>query len=115
MKINHIIISALILFITGCANTSIYHWGDYSDTLYSYTKEPTSESKLEHKAELIKIINLAKSKKKMIPPGINFELAMLLVTEGDNDGAIKYFNQEKILFPESEKYVALALKEMEVN
>jgi hypothetical protein len=115
MNSKHLLISVLILFITGCANTTIYHWGDYSDTLYSYTKEPTNESKLEHKAELISIINLAKSKKKMIPPGINFELAMLLVKKGDNDGASRYFNQEKLLFPESEKYVDLALKEMEVN
>jgi hypothetical protein len=115
MNIKQLLISALILFITGCANTTIYHWGDYSGTLYSYTKEPTNESKLEHKAELIKIINLAKSKNKKIPPGINFELAMLLVTEGDNEGAVEYLNQEQSLFPESEKYVALALKEMEVK
>jgi hypothetical protein len=49
----------------------------------------------------------------MIPPGINFELAMLLAVEGDKDGAAEYFNQEKLLFPESETYVALALKKME--
>jgi len=113
MKINYLIICTLFLFISGCANTSIYHWGDYSDTLYSYTKEPSNESKLKHKDELIKIINQAKSKNKMIPPGINFELAMLLAVEGDKDGAAEYFNQEKLLFPESETYVALALKKME--
>jgi hypothetical protein len=33
--------------------------------------------------------------------------------EGNKGGAVEYFNQEKLLFPESEKYVALALKEME--
>ncbi len=115
MKINHLIISALIIFITGCANTSIYHWGDYSNTLYSYTKEPTDTSKSNHKAELIKIISQAKRKKKKIPPGINFELAMLLSAEGEIDNAIKHFNQEKLLFPESEKYVVLALKEMEIK
>ncbi|OUS31327.1 hypothetical protein A9Q98_02675 [Thalassotalea sp. 42_200_T64] len=64
MKIKNIILSGFILVITGCANTSIYHWGDYSDTLYSYTKEPSNKSKAEHKAELIKIIAQAKSKKK---------------------------------------------------
>lgn len=115
MNINYIIISVLILFMTGCANTTIYHWGDYSDTLYSYTKEPTNQSKSEHKAELIKIINEAKSKKKIVPPGINFELAMLFVTECDNDQAVEYFNQERLLFPESEKYVAFALKEVEAK
>ena len=115
MKIKHLILSSFIIFVTGCANTTIYHWCDYSDTLYSYTKEPTNASKSEHKAELINIISQAKKKKKMIPPGINFELAMLLAAEGDTDGAVEYFNQEKTLFPESEKYVALALKEMEAK
>jgi hypothetical protein len=51
----------------------------------------------------------------MIPPGINFELAMLLVAEGDNNSAVEYFNQEKLLFPESEKYVLLALKRIEAK
>lgn len=115
MNMIQLVIIFLIFSITGCANTTIYHWGNYSDTLYSYTKEPSDKSKSKHKTELIKIIDQAKNKKMMIPPGINFELAMLLAGEGDKDGAVEHFHQEKLLFPESEKYVALALKEMEIN
>jgi len=114
MKITYLIIIALMTLTTGCANKTTYHWGKYSDTLYAFTKEPTNASKSEHIAELTHIIEYAETKKKLVPPGINFELAMLLAEDGNKKGAKKYFNKEKMLFPESEKYVALALKEMEV-
>jgi hypothetical protein len=100
---------------TGCANTGIYHWGNYSDTLYSYTKEPSDASKAKHKTELMHIIEQAQQKKKMVPPGVNFELAMLVADEGRLDEARAYFNQEKELFPESKQYVALALSELEAK
>ena len=112
---NILLIIAISVFATGCANTTIYHWGDYSDTLYTYTKEPSDVSKSAHKTQLIEIIKTAQSKNKKIPPGINFELALLCAADGEKDNAVKYFNEERLLFPESEKYVALALENMEIK
>lgn len=116
MKLSTLVLSVGILLLTGC-NTikSIYHWGNYSETLYQYTKTPTNESRAAHKAELNNIISKAQSDSKKVPPGIHFELAMLEANGGDQQIARVHFATERELFPESAKTVALALKEMEAK
>ena len=110
MKI--IILSLFFLMLSGCATKTMYHWGDYSSTLYALKKEPTTESRNKHKIELIEIISEANEKNKKIPPGIYFELAMMEAEDGNEIVARKHFSLELELFPESEKYVELALLEM---
>ncbi|TKB45572.1 DUF4810 domain-containing protein [Thalassotalea mangrovi] len=112
--IRKILISLAIIITTGCAAPTIYYWGDYSDTLYQYTKEPTQETLAAHRNELMKIIDVAETKQKKVPPGIYFELGMIEAKAGNIKMATAYLQKEQALFPESETYVALALKEIEV-
>jgi len=116
MKLVEIFLISMLVFLWGCgsANT-MYHWGGYSDSLYTYSKEPSAESRASHKAELVEIIDEAKSKKKGVPPGIHFELAMIEAEDGNRSSAIALFAEESRLFPEAEKYVGLALKELEAK
>lgn len=112
--IKKLLIVALVAAVTGCAAPSIYYWGDYSDTLYQYTKEPSEQTLAAHRAELMDIIETAEKKRKKVPPGIYFELGMIEAKSGNHRMATEYLLKEQSLFPESETYVALALKEIEV-
>lgn len=111
---NKLLISLTILIsLVGCKSKEMYHWGNYSHSLYNYTNEPSPESRIQHKAELEKIIALAAKKKKPVPPSIHFELAMLEAEDGNKQQAIALLEQEKSLFPESHKTIELMLKEIE--
>lgn len=101
--------------LAGCKSTSLYYWGDYSGTLYRYTKEPSDTSRVKHKNELLEIIEHTKSSKKATPPGIYFELAVLEAEEGNKQVALAYLQSEKNLFPESEPAVNLVIKELEAQ
>ena len=104
----------VFLFFFGAAalQTQCIIGGGYSNSLYTYTKEPSVESRASHKAELMEIIGEAASKKKGVPPGIHFELAMIEAEDGNRGSAMTHFAEETRLFPEAEKYVSLALKEL---
>ncbi len=113
MNFKYLSMILVAIALSGCASKTLYHWGNYSDTLYASIKEPTAESRAKHKAELSNIIAKAEQKKKKVPPGIYFELATLEANDGNKEKAKEYFSKEISLFPESKKYVELALKEME--
>ncbi|WP_371185207.1 DUF4810 domain-containing protein [Thalassotalea maritima] len=115
MKQRLIYTIAITLFITGLSGckSTMYHWGDYSNTFYNLKNEPTDETRSQHKSELRKIIEIAKQKKKKVPPSIHFELALLELADGEQEKAISLLNTEKVLFPESTTAVDMALKEIE--
>jgi len=116
MKYKFIIFLLSIIFLSGCGAKTIYYWGDYSGSLYDYTKEPSLKTKKSHKAELVNIIKKSEKRKdKKVPPGIYFELAMLYAEEGEVSTAQQYLLKEKDLFPESTKSVELALKELDAK
>ncbi len=115
MKIKIIISGLILLSLIGCAGKTIYYWGDYSGTLYDMKKEPSDKSRSSHKAELNKMILKATSKNKRVPPAIYFELAMMEAEDGNEKLAKQYFTKEQELYPESKKYVELALQELKAE
>ncbi|MCB5226436.1 MAG: DUF4810 domain-containing protein [Paraglaciecola sp.] len=110
MNIKKIIITAVLAVgLSACTvnNNSIYYWGSYSQTAYKLKSAPTDEVRSKHKAELMNIVTLAATKKKKIPPGIYAELALLEAEDKNLTLAMQYFEEEKRLFPESEKLIQL--------
>ena len=103
---------AIVISLSGCAAKTIYHWGDYSNSLYTYKKEPSDKNLVRHQTELLNIIEVARKKNRKVPPGIHFELGLYLAKAGKNSEAMTHFNQEQKLFPEANKYVEIAKKEM---
>lgn len=92
----------LALLLGGCKSTNtIYYWGDYSDTAYSYKHEPSEKTLNEHKEVLLEIIEKSSSKNKKIPPGIYAELAKIELDLNNIDGAMQLLEKERSLFPES--------------
>ena len=103
---NLIVATVLVIILTSCAvQKTIYYWGNYSTTLYSYKQEPGEESLNNHKTALLEVFRIAEQKNKKVPPGLYSEYGYILFNEGNIEEAYKYFELEKKTYPESEIFM----------
>jgi hypothetical protein len=110
----NIVITLGILALTACAtSTSLYYWGDYSQSAYDLKLEPSEKTVSAHKNALLDIIDNAAQKNKKIPPGIYAELAKMAFEANNPAGARAFLEQEKALFPESGRMVDVWLELMD--
>jgi len=79
----------------------MYYFGNYSKTLYSFEKNQNEESLLKHKQELETIITESESRNLSVPPGIYAELGYINFKSNNFKKAIKLFQTESQLYPES--------------
>jgi len=104
--IHRLIFLGLTLFFTGCATqTQLYYWGDYSNTLYKYKKNPDNETLAGHKASLLNIIGESNQRNTKIPPGVCCEYGYILLREGKTQEALAYFDLEEKNYPESKLFI----------
>jgi len=100
----------LIIFISGCVQTSIYYWGNYSDTLYKYKKAPSDDVLISHIKSIEKIIKQSEYLRKKVPPGIYCEYGYYFMIEENYVDAKKYFELEMEIYPESTKFINVLMK-----
>jgi hypothetical protein len=94
---------AAMIFSAGCApKPKMYDFGKYSQTLHSYEKNKTEKTLLNHKQELEKIVARSEKNNLPVPPGIYAELGYLNLKANKSEEAIKLFQTEAKLYPESE-------------
>lgn len=117
MKRRSFLLAGLLVSIlfAGCAPQSMYNYGNYSQTLYSFEKNQNEETLLIHKQELEKIIAESEAKNLPVPPGIYAELGYInLKANQKSPEAIKLFQVEAQLYPESkhlmERLIIIAKK-----
>ena len=81
---------AMILALSGCATVTEagYYWGDYSATLYDYTKNPSDETLAAHLQELENIVTESAERDLRVPPGVHAELGYIHAREGNNTAAL---------------------------
>ncbi len=106
MKVAQILSTCVVLSLglafIGCAPKQMYYWGDYSDTLYKLEKEQSEEALLSHMKSLEKIIEISQEKNARVPPGVYAELGYLYMKNPKKaKEGIKFFEEEKKLYPES--------------
>lgn len=89
------------IFFIGCMPQRMYHYGNYSQTLYSYEKNQNEEALINHKQELEKIISESTVKNLPVPPGIYAELGYINLKANNSKEAIRLFQIESQLYPES--------------
>lgn len=95
-----------IVLLAGCASNSLYHWGDYSDSLeYRYEKEDIAQAEQLLRQQMASYQHgsgvPATSDVRRVPPGMYADYGFLLFRRGDMAGAIAFFQREKEAFPES--------------
>ena len=89
------------LAAAGCAPQKMYYFGNYSNTLYSFEKNQNGESLLKHKQEIETVITESELRNLPVPPGIYAELGYLNLKSNNSKEAIRLFQAESQLYPES--------------
>lgn len=108
MKIIISFLLASLVLLGGCAATVTeagYYWGDYSQTLYKYTKDPNETTLAAHVAELEDIIETSNEKGLKVPPGIHAELGYIKARQGNDTLAMGHYEKEMSLYPESRLFL----------
>lgn len=111
----YIIFFIFTLLIIGCAPQKMYYWGNYSNTLYNYRKNPNDKTLLKHKQELEKIVEKSTKRSLKIPPGVYAELGYIYFRQNNTKEAIKFFQLEKKLYPESYVFMDRLVKATELQ
>ncbi|HCC55206.1 MAG TPA: DUF4810 domain-containing protein [Desulfobulbaceae bacterium] len=106
MKKNLIVFFVVIAFAcAGCVPTTLYNWGNYSNTLYHFRKDANDDTRDKHMAELEAIITGSTEHNKRVPPGVFCELGYMHAKKGNKNKAMELFALEKTTYPESAHFV----------
>ena len=101
--LSRLLLFAIAALSAGCVQTAkpMYHWCNYSDSLYTCKKNDGAETLTQHQAVLEKIVAESKEKSMRVPPGVCAELGYVYAAQNRNREAIGLFEQEKQTYPES--------------
>ena len=108
MKTRIIAVAAALIVLSGCAaqvTEAGYYWGNYANTLYVYTKEPSDETLAKHVEELNEIIVESNERELRVPPGIYAELGHIESQAGNETAALAHYESEMALYPESRVFL----------
>lgn len=97
-----VIVTCCALFIlsgtlSGCAK-SHYAWNNYDTSLYNHYKDPSRKE--EFATKLKETLEEAEASKR-VPPGMYAEYGFLLYEQGNSLEAVRYYQKEYDLWPES--------------
>lgn len=95
----------VLLLGVGCGSKPLYRWGAYEDLLYREWSEPGSAPPAEQIDRLLRDVEKAYSKGKLVPPGVHAHLGYLQVGQGNLTAAVEHFEAEKRAFPEAEFFI----------
>lgn len=98
-----------VLLLSACAQQGLYYYGDYSQKYYHYVKFADENSRREYKESLENVFAKSARKEKPVPPGLYCDYAMLLLAEGNADGAREYLHKERAAWPEAAPFVDFLL------
>ena len=110
--VSYLSIFIIIVVFSGCTQSELYYYGSTEKELYQLKKEPNEYRLKNYKEALEEVIEYADYEGQLIPPGTYANLGYLYLQEGKKEEAIKMFETEKKLFPESTKFIDFVLKKM---
>ena len=96
------------LMLSGCAaqvTEAGYYWGNYSKTLYTYTRDPSEASLEAHLMELERIVEESQERELRVPPGIHAEIGYIRANLGEDGTAMAHYEAEMKLYPESRLFL----------
>lgn len=99
---------AALLLMTGCATQqkALYNYGTYSESYYAYEQDASAENLLAlQKAIEEAIANAGDSVSGRVPPGMYANLGYIYLKQGNAKEAVKDFEMEKKLYPESAHFM----------
>lgn len=105
------LIMLAVAFLTGCAHTPLYQWGEYDQALYSGYKDPQKMEAMRLKLDA-HIAEMEKSGQK-VAPGLYAELGTLYLQSGSSEKAIALYSKERTAWPESKGLMTAMIQNLE--
>jgi hypothetical protein len=101
------LIMLAVFALAGCAHQpqTLYQWGSYEDQVYAMYNDPGKVPIEEQLQNLEKDYERIRASNAAPPPGFNAHLGYLYFQTGKTEQALKSFENEKSLFPESTIYM----------
>ena len=95
----------LPLWLAACASwpQTLYHWGNYPDTIHAWYDG--TDDWVGQEQALRKIISEAASRGKKVGPGVHGQLGLVLSRQGRDGEAQAEFAEEQALYPESTTFM----------
>ncbi|WP_194755491.1 DUF4810 domain-containing protein [Aliidiomarina indica] len=89
-----------MLLLAGCqTNQHMYQWGNYEETLFTYFHEPAVKDEMLEK--YLDFLARSSRDSKRVAPGLFAEAGTFLFEAGDFEGAIRFYELEAKLWPQS--------------
>lgn len=112
-----LIVVALAFIIVGCTHqpTTLYEYGDYSQSYYADKKNMSEESTLKLQMSMEQAIEKSgESISGRVPPGMYANLGYMYLKSGNPDKAVALFQKEKLTYPESTRFMNRLIKKVEL-
>lgn len=93
----------MLLFLSGCASSTKYAWGNYEDALFQHYKTPVELG--TYQAALEAVIKNAERQQGKVPPGVYAEYGYLLMINRRANDAVRYYMLERDTWVESEAFM----------
>ncbi len=109
------IVSATFLFfgvMFGCAKPTIYRWNAYESITHDMYINPGNADTDTQIVKLTEEIEKTHAEGKKVAPGLHAHLGYMYFLKGNSEFALREFNTEKQLFPESKKFIDGILERM---
>ncbi|MDP8162420.1 DUF4810 domain-containing protein [Pasteurella skyensis] len=103
LKIFPILLCGFVVIGCQSPSPSLYYWGNYSDSVYSYYDDETTLDTQQQ--NMLQIINNAQESGKQVGPGIYAHLGLISLKQGMAQKAQDYFQKEMTLYPESATFI----------
>jgi hypothetical protein len=100
------------LGLTACT-PSLYHWGEYEDSLYKRQIDTSEKGQVEAFKMLEVTIQEAEMKNYRVPPGVYADYGYFLFKQGRADEAITYFKKEAVTYKESQYLMESVISRIE--
>lgn len=92
--------------VSGCVTSNDhYSWGQYQQLLLAMYTQPGSADASTQISVLQEDIQKAAAEGKPIPPGLYAHLGYMYAIEGNVEASQQAFEEEKVRFPESAKFI----------
>lgn len=103
--IGRLTLVALPLWLAACASwpQTLYHWGNYPDTIHAWYDG--NDDWVGQEQALRKIISDAATRQKKVGPGVHGQLGLVLSRQGRDDEAKAEFAEEQAPYPESATFM----------
>ncbi len=104
--------AALGLLLAGCQSSALYEWGPYEDSVHALCTDFVESDPVEELAGLDLHVSRLAEEDRVPPPGVHAQLGYLEYLAGNADAAVRHFEAEKTLYPESTVFIDGLLRRM---